>query len=297
MADEILRKRVKTHKKEAKKEIKSDNKKIFEEKSNAKDSHILLGLIIFRICNVFLVQTWHVPDEFWQSPEVAHKMVFGYGHLTWEWQEGIRGYIYPLLFAFVYKILDIFNLDLPILIIYFPRIIQAVFGAIGEYHVYKLAWLLYGARVAQWVLFCQVTSWFMFYCITRTLTNSMETALISIALYYWELSQKIKASTPSEVAKKTSATYKALILASFSCLVRPTALLVWIPMCIAKLQKEWRVHFFFIYVIPVGVCSLIFSVLVDSYFYGKLVVVQYNFLYFNIMQNIGEIYGTHPWHW
>jgi hypothetical protein len=25
--------------------------------------------------------------------------------------------------------------------------------------------------------------------------------------------------------------------------------------------------------------------------------VQYNFLYFNILQNIGELYGTHPWHW
>jgi phosphatidylinositol glycan class B len=297
LAARSLRKRVKTHENESKKDIKNDSVIVFEENSNVKDWNILFGLIIFRLCNVFLVQTWHVPDEFWQCPEVAHKMVFGYGHTTWEWQEAIRGYVYPLLFAFAYKILDIFHLDFQILIIYLPRIIQALFGACGEYYVYKTAWLLYGARVAWWVLFCQVTSWFMFYCITRTLTNSMETALISIALYYWELSQNLKAKTPSEIAEQTSAIYKALTLASFSCLVRPTALVIWIPLGIARLRRESPVHFFFIYVVPVGICSLIFSVLVDSYFYGKFVLVQYNFLYFNVMKNIGEIYGTHPWHW
>ena len=297
MAGLFLRKRVKTDEKEAEKDIKSDNLNTYEANSNVKDLNILLGLIIFRLCNVFLVQTWFVPDEFWQGPEVAHKMTFGYGHLTWEWQEGIRGYVYPLIFAFAYKIVDIFKLDFPILIIYLPRVIQAIFGAIGEYYIYKLARLLYGTSVAWWVMFCQVTSWFMFYCITRTLTNSMETSLISIALYYWELSQNVKPNTTSDIVKQTSAVYKALILASLSCLVRPTALVIWIPLGISRLRKVSPVHFVFIYIVPVGIYSLIVSVLVDSYFYGKFVLVQYNFVYFNVMQNIGEIYGTHPWHW
>ena len=34
-------------------------------------------------------------DETWQSVEIAHKLVFGYGHLTWEWVEGIRSYLHP----------------------------------------------------------------------------------------------------------------------------------------------------------------------------------------------------------
>ena len=296
MADEF-RKRQFTHKRTFEKDLKSDNLETFKPKSSLKYSNILFGLIIFRLCNVFLVQTWFVPDEFWQGPEVAHKMVFGYGHLTWEWREGIRGYVYPLLFASVYKIFDIFKLDFPIFIIYLPRIIQAIFGAIGEYYIYKLARLLYGSSVAWWVLFCEVTSWFTFYCITRTLTNSMETALISIGLYYWELSQNTQPNTTSEIVKQTSAIYKALTLASFSCLVRPTALVIWIPLGIARLRRVSPVHFFFIFIVPIGICSLICSVLVDSYFYGKFVFVQYNFLYFNILQNIGELYGTHPWHW
>ncbi|PIK52103.1 putative GPI mannosyltransferase 3-like [Apostichopus japonicus] len=35
-------------------------------------------LVIFRCLNTVLVQTSFVPDEYWQSLEVAHKTTFGY---------------------------------------------------------------------------------------------------------------------------------------------------------------------------------------------------------------------------
>ena len=39
----------------------------------------LIGvLVVFRTVNAFLSYTAFVPDEYWQSLEVAHKMVFGY---------------------------------------------------------------------------------------------------------------------------------------------------------------------------------------------------------------------------
>ena len=39
---------------------------------------LLLALISMRVINSLFMQTHFVPDEFWQSLEVAHKMVFGY---------------------------------------------------------------------------------------------------------------------------------------------------------------------------------------------------------------------------
>lgn len=39
---------------------------------------IFLGLLAFRISNALLIQTSFVPDEYWQSLEVAHNMSFGY---------------------------------------------------------------------------------------------------------------------------------------------------------------------------------------------------------------------------
>ncbi|KAJ1180814.1 hypothetical protein NDU88_006030 [Pleurodeles waltl] len=40
--------------------------------------YLVLLAIAFRIINCFLVQTSFVPDEYWQSLEVAHHMVFEY---------------------------------------------------------------------------------------------------------------------------------------------------------------------------------------------------------------------------
>ncbi|KAF6132073.1 phosphatidylinositol glycan anchor biosynthesis class B [Phyllostomus discolor] len=73
--------------------------------------YLVLFTITFRICNCFLVQTSFVPDEYWQSLEVAHHMVFNYGYLTWEWTERLRGYTYPLIFASIYKILHLLGKD------------------------------------------------------------------------------------------------------------------------------------------------------------------------------------------
>ncbi|CRK93399.1 CLUMA_CG006935, isoform A [Clunio marinus] len=56
---------------------------------------VLFFLIIVRIFSVYLVQTFFSPDEYWQSLEVAHKIIYGYGHLTWEWSQGIRSYLHP----------------------------------------------------------------------------------------------------------------------------------------------------------------------------------------------------------
>ena len=37
-------------------------------------------LLLFRVANSLCVRTYFTPDEYWQGPEVAHGMVFGYGH-------------------------------------------------------------------------------------------------------------------------------------------------------------------------------------------------------------------------
>lgn len=70
---------------------------------------LLFGLV--RFSSIFLVQTFFVPDEYYQSLEVAHKLAFGYGYLTWEWAQGIRSYFYPLIFTVQYKMLYFLGLD------------------------------------------------------------------------------------------------------------------------------------------------------------------------------------------
>ena len=75
-------------------------------------TNIFSFILIFRIINSFCIKTMFVPDEYWQSLEVAHKMVFGYGYLSWEWtRDHIRSYIHPSIFAIYFYLLKIMGLD------------------------------------------------------------------------------------------------------------------------------------------------------------------------------------------
>lgn len=39
------------------------------------------------------------------------------------------------------------------------------------------------------------------------------------------------------------------------------------------------------------------SVWLDSYANGSLIFTMYNFVKFNLLEDIGSFYGAHPWHW
>ena len=76
-----------------------------------------------------------------------------YGYLTWEWQKAIRGYTHPLVFATLYKLLSCLHLDWPSLLVLLPRVVvQAPLAAAADYHVFKLASLLYGSNVGWYAV-------------------------------------------------------------------------------------------------------------------------------------------------
>ena len=51
---------------------------------------LLASCAAWRVGNALAVITFFNPDEYWQSLEPAHRLAFGYGHLTWEWVAGLR---------------------------------------------------------------------------------------------------------------------------------------------------------------------------------------------------------------
>ncbi|XP_066540969.1 GPI mannosyltransferase 3 [Hoplias malabaricus] len=249
--------------------------------------NVLVLSVIFRLVNCFLVQTSFVPDEYWQSLEISHRMVFKYGYETWEWKEGIRGYSYPLIFALIYKILDLLNYDSVRLLILLPRVLQSLLAAFADAKLYDFVWKLENPEVAKWTYFCQLCSWFTWYCCTRTITNSMETTLTILALCYYPLD-----------GTRLHNSWKYLLLVSLAVVVRPTALIVWFPLLLHHLwHEENKLKLITQQGLPVAALTLLFSTLIDCIFYGKWIFVQWNFLKFNVLHNVGEFYGTHPWHW
>ncbi|XP_042332394.1 GPI mannosyltransferase 3 isoform X2 [Sceloporus undulatus] len=248
---------------------------------------LALLTIAVRLLNCSLVQTSFVPDEYWQSLEVAHRMVFNYGFLTWEWAEGLRSHLYPLLFASVYKGLHLLQEDNVQLLIWLPRIVQALLAAVADVKLYSLVKQLDNTEAAKWVYFCQLSSWFTWYCCTRTLTNTMETVLTTLALSYY----------PMEGTKMGSSLHY-LTLAALAFIIRPTAAILWVPLLLWHFWKEHRKrHLLLLGYIPVGLGTLGTSLVIDRVFFGKWVVVHLNFVKFNVLQNLATFYGSHPWHW
>ncbi|XP_055135190.2 GPI mannosyltransferase 3 isoform X7 [Symphalangus syndactylus] len=171
--------------------------------------------------------------------------------------------------------------------IWIPRLAQALLSAVADVRLYSLMKQLENQEVARWVFFCQLCSWFTWYCCTRTLTNTMETVLTIIALFYY----------PLEGSKSmNSVKYSSLVALAF--IIRPTAVIPWTPLLFRHFCQEPRkldliLHHF----LPVGFVTLSLSLMIDRIFFGQWTLVQFNFLKFNVLQNLGTFYGSHPWHW
>ncbi|GMH01018.1 hypothetical protein Nepgr_002857 [Nepenthes gracilis] len=253
---------------------------------------IFLLCLTVRIINSLLVQTYFNPDEHWQALEVAHHIVFGYGHLTWEWKTGIRGYLHPLLFALLYKVLALLHLDSPWLMMKAPRMFQSIFAAIGDLYLYKFSDILFGNQVARWTLFSQLANWFLFFSYTRTLSNSLETVLTVVSLYYWPCMRVNYGRVPSTSRKL------ALIIAALACAIRPTSAITWTYVGLLELyMTSDKLKFVFLEVAPIGILMFAVAFLFDCMIYGSWVLVPYNFLKFNFLSSGGDYYGTHRWHW
>lgn len=151
------------------------------------ERHLLCICAAIRFINCLLIQTYFVPDEQWQSLEPAHNLVFGVGHLTWEWRPDIalRSYIYPYLMAAVYAILRLTGLhNLRGVFLLAPRLVHTlIFGAMTDLHVYKLATRLCGPRTGLLALVIHLLQWFVFYTTPRTLANTVEMCCVVVALY------------------------------------------------------------------------------------------------------------------
>lgn len=78
-----------------------------------KQSTSVFIAVFWRVFTAAVTRTFFQPDEFYQSLEVAHHIVFGYGHLTWEWMKSppIRSILFPSLYIPLYAGLKATKLD------------------------------------------------------------------------------------------------------------------------------------------------------------------------------------------
>lgn len=168
----------------------------------------------FRILNVFLIQSQFDPDEYWQQLEPAYCRVFiGTGQpcagLTWEWKrrpssleihsffdfvmqglEGpVRSYASIAPTMLYYQVIKYLGVDTPWAVSRGPVLLNAIIvAATTDWAILYLSrWLQKASKhgedaIGLWCVYCAMTSWFTAYALTRTYSNSLETALLVISL-------------------------------------------------------------------------------------------------------------------
>ncbi|KAI6194878.1 Mannosyltransferase [Aphelenchoides besseyi] len=259
-------------------------------------------LLVYRILNLFLVRTWFVPDEQFQSVEVAYARVFGVGHLSWEWKDefAIRSYLHPLLFMIFYYPLKLFNLDGGLLIRILPNLIHCFLFAINDVFVGKLMHRLFEKRdqtVARAAYLLYLSNWFVWFCAPRTLSNSLETVLTIIGLHFYPLD-----STRSNVFERKNTGYPFVgysICAALACLIRPTAALIWGPLAAVHLwrAKKHQTRLLIQHLLPPAIVVAVLSIAIDSWSYGRFTIPAWNFIEFNVLSGGSANFGVNPWYW
>ncbi|VDK86960.1 unnamed protein product, partial [Onchocerca ochengi] len=237
----------------------------------------------------FLVRTYFVPDELFQSVEVAHWAVYGTGYLSWEWMASLRSVLHPFIIAILYFLGHLCAIDSNLFIIQTPRALHAVLFALSDYCYYKFARRILSPNGAKYALLSYLSCWFVWYCAPRTLSNTLETILTLFALQWYPL---------SKADLKQSYFWPYMSIGLLTILIRPTAILIWIPFGLWHLWRSDSImklllHHTFLSCFPV----LFLVIVLDSIAYGKLTFTAWNFIRFNVLEGGSDHFGSHPWHW
>ncbi|TFK42364.1 Alg9-like mannosyltransferase family-domain-containing protein [Crucibulum laeve] len=261
--------------------------------------------ILVRVIVALCTRTVFQPDEYFQSLEPAYQIVFGYGHLTWEWlaPKPIRSILYPALNVPIYWLLKISGLaDAGALgdwlLILLPKVLHGLFASAADIWLCELTRLVLGNVYVSTALFLSLSSFFNALSLSRSLSNSLETSLCTIAYasYPWDASPNLS----SQLMFNRSRLRKTLIFSALACMVRPTNAIIWVFLY-GKLLWGYRSHkklavTLLLEALVVGGLALLSLFAIDTIYYSKPTFTPLNFLLTNL-SSVSLFYGSNPWHY
>ena len=385
----------------------------------------VLGVAVaYRVYWACVISTSFVPDEYYQTIEPAYNLLHRNADTTlfdtWEWRDDyrIRSYVPIIPYLLLYQIISILKnyagIFLPeILITKGPRLINGLLSSYGDILLFRILQRISNSNAIASVILCvHLFSWSCSYCLSRTLINSTETALLIIGVFFWSLeddsgfsiivgnsninisvdgsidssdsgsndlsedlskdSSNIPRSdnNPLETVMDINAkenievegTAKGIIYnlkhgnkplrnrkeinsaknvhskllpqvsktkinmkgnstddkfnsskffqkffqnISFSTGIiavtvhsRPTAILFWAPLLILGIVRSTSPLKFIKKRLPIGVITIFFCIVFDSYCYNSFTITPYNFFTINVSHNYAsKFYGSKSWHW
>ncbi|CAL8120484.1 unnamed protein product [Orchesella dallaii] len=224
-----------------------------------------------------------VPDEHWQSTEVAYFLHFGRGHLTWEWYANIRSYIPPLIILIVYKIASVFNCDGSfVILVKVPQVLQLALSAVGWNYFSRFASARVGSNAGKLATIFMLVSWFTTFCGARLISNQTEMSLNCIALYLFEIGDLTKFS----------------FIMGLNFALRPTAAILWLPFLpefCGKLKDKTFKNL--LKCLKFAALPLVGALALDSIMTSSLSITWLEFFKFNFLSGGSAEFGVHSPYW
>ncbi|XP_044852812.1 alpha-1,2-mannosyltransferase ALG9 isoform X3 [Mauremys mutica] len=222
-------------------------------------------------------------DETFNYWEPMHYLVYGKGFQTWEYSPvyAIRSYAYLWLHAlpalFHVRVLRTNK----VLVFYFLRCLLAFLSCICELYFYKAVCKKFGLHVSRLMLAFLVLSTGMFCSAAAFLPSSfcMYTTVVAMTGWYMD---------------KTS--IAVLGVAAGAIVGWPFSAALGLPIAVDLLIIKRRWRSFVNWCLVALILFLVPLVIVDSYYYGKLVITPLNIVLYNVFTPHGpDLYGTEPW--
>ena len=258
---------------------------------------ILPAFILLSLVRVIAALTSPIADcdETFNYWEPMHYLLFGYGFQTWEYSPefALRSYAYLMPYAFMAKmawlihqffegiIPSINSLSPKIFAFYSVRIVQGIFTAFLESHLSAAVNYRFGYTVNRLFIIFLLFSPGMFRSTVEFLPSSFAMICLIAAFTAW-------------IYKKNFIAVFAVALGSFLGWIFAAVLAI--PMAMHMLWNGFLS--FFKHAFISGTIIATTMIIIDSYYFGKLVFAPLNHVLYNVFPKEGagsQIFGVDSW--
>ncbi|XP_050389903.1 alpha-1,2-mannosyltransferase ALG9 [Patella vulgata] len=238
-------------------------------------------IIIIRLCSA----VWTIIgdcDEVYNYWEPAHYLVHKKGFQTWEYSPvyAIRSYLYVWLYTIPARIVNTILTDNKVVQFYVVRLVLALICSLCEIYFYRGVYKQFGVNTNRMTQWFSLFSAGMFIATPAFLPSSFSMYLTFLSMGAW-----------------FHGNFKIAILstAASTFIGWPFVAVLGIPIAFDILIRQKKFFAFITWCLIAVILFLVPMMMVDSRFYGKLVIAPLNIILYNVFGEHGpELYGVEP---
>lgn len=216
---------------------------------------------------------------------------------AWEWLDSycLRNLLYPAFLSIPLHVLRALDLDYNLAVVCAPLIMNALLQAIGDVYGYAFVKKFLGKTTAQVFFAYSFFNHTTVLITQRTMTNGAEVTCCLAAFYHFGNLNYHKKTGVLRCDREMVAMTAAI---TFGFLIRSSSLIGWLPLALFAIFATKNLFGNLFTIIWAGLTVtlplLVLSFLLDSAYYGKFTLTQYNFLYVNIVLDVSSAFGVEP---